>query len=116
MPPVIDMPRLQEIRKRLKALPKVEKVRTFSGPEALEALKEDIRALSRKGYGSKEIAMILKQEGLAASSAKVKKILADGGPVNNDNNEAAGNLSASSSAPVSQRTAQPKTNGKEAQQ
>lgn len=77
MPPVIDLPRLQEIRKKLKELPKAERVKTFSGPEALEALKKDIQALSRKGYYPKEIADFLKQEGLVASAGKVRKLLTE---------------------------------------
>ena len=77
MSPVIDEQKLQEIKKKLKELPKVERVRTYSGPEALAALGKEIKALTRKGYDSKEIAKILKQEGLAASAAKVKKIMTD---------------------------------------
>lgn len=77
MPPVIDLPRLQEIRKKLRELPKAERVKTFSGPEALEALKKDIQALSRKGYYPKEIADFLKQEGLVASAGKVRKLLTE---------------------------------------
>lgn len=82
MPPVIDLPKLQEIRKKLKDLPRVPRVKTFSGPEALEALKKDLQAVSRKGYEPKEIAGILKQEGLSASAAKVRKILAGAGQGN----------------------------------
>lgn len=129
MPPVIDLSRLQEIKKKLKELPKVERVKTFSGPEALEALQKDIRALSRKGYDSKEITKILKQEGLAVSSAKVKKILVNETPENmgppdlapaplfgGDDSADNAPAPASSSPSVVRRPAKPKTNGKEAQQ
>jgi len=74
---VIDQNKINEIKKKLKDLPRVERVKTYSGPEALEALQKEIRTLSRKGYDSKEIAKILKQEGLSASSAKIRKILVD---------------------------------------
>lgn len=82
MPPVIDFEKLQAIKKKLKEMPKQERVKTYSGPEALEALSKEIHALSRKGYNSKEIAGLLKQEGLSASSAKIKKILTGDPPAN----------------------------------
>jgi len=75
MPPVIDQARLDEIKKTLKELPKLERAKSYNGPEALNALKKEIRALYRKGYDFKGIARILKKEGLSASAAKVKKIL-----------------------------------------
>lgn len=76
MPSVIDHSRLQDIKQKLKEMPKVEHAKTYRGPQALIALTREIRAMSRKGYGPKTIAEILKQEGLSASTAKVKKILA----------------------------------------
>lgn len=128
MSPTIDISRLQEIKKKLKELPKIERVKTFSGPEALVALKKDIRALSRKGYDSKEIAKILKQEGLSVSSAKVKKILVDELPGNGAQSEPMPGRNLDDHKPVANapdlpprvavgcRPGEPKPNGKDAQQ
>lgn len=107
MPPTIDLSRLQEIKKKLKALPKVEKVKTYNGAEALEVLKKDIKTLSRKGYDSKEITKILKQEGLSASVAKVKNILADEEGENESGDDLADGLepdSSESSKPATPQT------------
>ena len=127
MAPLIDQSRLQEIKKKLKELPKVEKVKTYSGPEALNALIKDIKMLARKGYDSKEIAKLLKQEGLSASAARVKKILEDDMPQKDDLNAEAQVLATPANAepdqPRSDKPAvaakkprQPRTDRKEARQ
>jgi hypothetical protein len=120
---------LLEIKKKLKKLPKPDRVKTYTGPEALAALAAEIKDLSNNGYNPKEIAVILKQEGVSASAAKVKRILA-GAPSaekksagNGGDDEAgpaapaapAGNGSESGTPPViASRAAKPKNNGKEA--
>lgn len=77
---VIDKAKIQEIRKKLKAMPKLEIAKKFNGQEALEALKEDIQALADKGYDCQAIAKILKQEGIRTSKAKVSDLLTDEKP------------------------------------
>jgi hypothetical protein len=81
MSSAIDALRLLEIKKSLNKLPKPARVKTYTGQAALEALSKELKTLSKKGYNPKEIAEILKKEGLSASAAKVKRVLAgDAGP------------------------------------
>lgn len=72
---ILDQARLDEIRAKLKELPKVEKVKKYSSQAALEALKPEVKALTKKGYDPKAIAKILKDEGVKVSAAKVKLII-----------------------------------------
>lgn len=133
MPPPskIDHPQLLEIKKRLRKLPRPHRVKTYTGQEALEALADEIRELSSNGYNPKEIAGLLKNEGLSASAAKVKRILAgeagaqaskpEAGPglaASNGDDEAGPAKRGSSRPPPAMLgpvTTKPKSNGKEAQ-
>lgn len=74
-PKQIDHEKLMAIKKKLKGLPKMKRVKMYTATEAVDALAEEIKALSRKGYEVQEIVAILEGEGLEASITRVKKAL-----------------------------------------
>jgi len=69
---VIDQDKINEIKVRLKALPPVN---IYTKQSAVEALSHEIMALYHKGYEPKQIAEILKKEGLSASATKMRRII-----------------------------------------
>ena len=76
-----DKEKLNEIKKHLKALPKIEQPEVFNPIEALNFLKKELIRLHKKGYSPKEIVKHLKSAGLLVAVSRVKNYLAIEEPV-----------------------------------
>ncbi len=73
----IEHDKILEIRATLRKLLKVKRPKIYSQKEAFGALTKDINALAAKGYQAKEIANILKENGLLVSALKIKNLLTE---------------------------------------